>query len=146
MRKTALVTAAAFAIGMALGHHLGERKTAVASMPASMPVSAPVQSPPIEGPTIEGMVALQQGDYEKAASLLTDPVLRAIALEGAGRGDEITLGDADIDRVRIIGRSAFIEHQDIAIAGPAYQLYLRLRPETDNREMMENAVRLWKEK
>ncbi|MEK8023908.1 MAG: hypothetical protein AAB229_08895 [Candidatus Hydrogenedentota bacterium] len=112
----------------------------------------------MESKAIVGMQNVQAGEYERAVPLLAEaakdmdaPALRvfqAIAAEGAGRTPQaksFLKGDSDVELLRSIGREAFMEHQDFNIAGPAYQLYLKVRPNDPSRPMMENAVKIWKE-
>lgn len=132
------------------GHPPLDGAATAGEMPAQMSAS--------ESNAIVGMQFVQSGDYRRAASLLANaskeidaPALRifqAIAAEGAGesaKARSFLKGDSDVDLLRSIGREAFMEHQDFNIAGPAYQLYLKARPNDPSRAMMENAVKVWKE-
>lgn len=164
------VITAAFVIGFAVGHTVGQSSAKVAAQPsiAAAPHSTPPHplppgtpsAPPtndVDPAAMGGLAAMQQGNYAEAVRLLATAakehpetplnIFHAIALEGAGESGKarsLLTTDSDIEQVRAIGRQAFMEQNDIFIAGPAYQLYLQLRPQTANREMMENAIRLWK--
>jgi len=149
------VIVAAFIFGFAFGHNVGQSSVKIIPLPPPHPVHPPVaamESHGIDSDAIAGLSSMQQGKYTEAASFLKNApdlkIFYAIALEGAGQSLEakkILATDSDIEQVRNIGRKAFLEHNDILIAGPAYQLYLQMRPQPENREMMENAIRLWKE-
>lgn len=161
--RLAAVIAAALIFGFVIGHRTGAREQPPALAPvqsptAPMPPDHPpvVENSPVDSAAIAGLRFLQEGRYAEAAAVLGDlpksgttlHIFEAIALEGAGKtsaAEKLLKTGADIEELRSIGRQAFMEHQDIAIAGPAYQLFLRLRPNTENKPMMENAVRAWKE-
>lgn len=111
---------------------------------------------PSESQAVAGLLALRSGDYaasipflDAAAEGIDAPELtafRATAREGAGRGAEaerILRTDSEIEAVRAIARDAFMQHQDFMIAGPAYQLYLRLRPTAAQAPMMKQAIEMW---
>ena len=108
-----------------------------------------------------GIDAMANGNYREASRHLeiaanegidAPPlaILRAIAAEGAGEPDlaaRFVTGDTERILLRDVAKRAFMENADVAIAGPAYQLYLRLTPNDGrdaNRAMMERAVEVWK--
>lgn len=112
---------------------------------------------PAEEKAVAGLYALRAGDYAAAiphldaaaegieAAELT--AFRAAAREGAGRPREAEalLGtDTELEALRAIAREAFMRRQDFFIAGPAYQLYLRLRPAAPQAAMMRQAITEWK--
>lgn len=113
-----------------------------------------------ESKAIAGMQRVQAGQYAAAMPLLAEaaadkdlsaPVIRifqAIAAEGAGqtpKAKSFLKSDSDVEVLRSIAKEAFMQHQDYNIAGPAYQLYLKMRPNDPSRPMMENAVKVWTE-
>ncbi len=128
--------------------------------PNGAPGAAPGQAlTASESQAVAGLLALRSGDYagavpflEAAAEGIDAPELtafRATALEGAGQGqaaERLLKTDAEIEAVRTIARDAFMQHQDFMIAGPAYQLYLRLRPNAAQAPMMKQAIDMWERK
>lgn len=111
---------------------------------------------PSESQAVAGLLALRSGDYaasipflDAAADGISAPELtafRATAREGAGlrrEAEGLLKTDSEIEAVRAIARDAFMQHQDFMIAGPAYQLYLRLRPNAAQAPMMKQAIEMW---
>jgi hypothetical protein len=107
---------------------------------------------------VEGLAAMRAGEYaaaqailKKAAGANPEPairILQAVAAEGAGdaaTATSLVRGDSEIASLRALARDAFMKNQDIAIAGPAYQLYLRLNPGEPNPAMMKSTVDIWKQ-
>lgn len=107
---------------------------------------------------VEGLAAMREGDYAAARAALqkaggSNPdaairILQAVAAEGAGdaaTAATLVRGDSEIAKLRQLARDAFLQNQDIAIAGPAYQLYLRLNPSEPNQAMMKSTIDMWKQ-
>lgn len=161
--------AVAFFLGSAVGLYGGRSRLPATAAPGtdSAPHAVPVPPPPSDLPdgvsadAAAGLAALQDGRYAEAEEALARAgmapnappalyVFHAVAKEGAGdaAGAESLIGNdpTRLALLREIGREAFLEHQDITIAGPAYRLYLRFAPDTEpNRGMMRQAVSLWEE-
>jgi hypothetical protein len=129
-------------------------------MPASgAPMAAPGSiDDDIPPGAIEGLAAMRAGDYataqaalKKAAGSNPEPgfrILQAVAAEGAGdpsTAGSLVRGDSELAMLRKLARDAFLQNQDIAISGPAYQLYLRLNPDEPNQAMMKSTVDMWKQ-
>ena len=136
----------------------------VPATPGPMTLLYPQWIPGEHGPQAHveaGIDAMANGNYREASRHLeiaanegidAPPlaILRAIAAEGAGEPDlaaRFVTGDTERILLRDVAKRAFMENADVAIAGPAYQLYLRLTPNDGrdaNRAMMERAVEVWK--
>lgn len=112
---------------------------------------------PYEEKAVAGLYALRAGDYSAAIPYLDAAsegieaaeltAFRAAAREGAGRtreAEDLLDTDTKLEALRAIARAAFLQRQDFFISGPAYQLYLRLRPDAPRAAMMRQAIAEWK--
>lgn len=160
--------AIAFAAGGGIGYYARGTNLPVEARPqarAESPHAAEgTELPGEHGPEAHAQAAveaLSRGDYARAAEQLEIAhqgglerpairVFRGIAAEGKGDAAAAAGFVASAEEkkmLRDIAREAFTVYQDFAIAGPAYQLYLRVTPESASdtgRPMMRQAVEVWR--